>query len=177
MHKWIMQSRYCLYIWSTWYVRIHKAVQLRSKLQHTGTWSAESWPPHRLCYRPTVFLPPPHIIALAFPQGKIWPTFKNVIYPLPEKSLKAGVLQVGSVCSLVRYFRNLSLTNHDDVRRLSQPLLAHHLPRSWARGGAVGWSTALQTWRCQARFTMVSLEFFIDIILPAAPWPWCRLSL
>jgi len=24
---------------------------------------------------------------------------------------------------------------------------------------------------------MVSLEFFIDIILPAALWRWCRLSL
>jgi len=24
---------------------------------------------------------------------------------------------------------------------------------------------------------MVSLKFFIDIILPAAPRPWCRLSL
>jgi hypothetical protein len=36
---------------------------------------------------------------------------------------------------------------------------------------------ALQTPRSRARFPMVSLEFFIDIILPAALWPWSRLSL
>jgi len=31
--------------------------------------------------------------------------------------------------------------------------------------------------RSRLRFPMVSLKFFIDIILPAAPRPWCRLSL
>jgi hypothetical protein len=35
-------------------------------------------------------------------------------------------------------------------------------------GGAVGWGTALQAW-C-VRFPMMSLEFFIDVILPAALW-------
>ena len=43
--------------------------------------------------------------------------------------------------------------------------------------GAVGWGTALQVGRSRVRFPMVSLEFFIDIILPAALWRWGRLSL
>jgi hypothetical protein len=46
-----------------------------------------------------------------------------------------------------------------------------------ARGGTVGWGTALQTGRSQVRFPMVSLEFFIYIILPAALWPWGWLRL
>jgi len=44
-------------------------------------------------------------------------------------------------------------------------------------GGAVGWGTALQVGRSRVRFPIVSLEFFIDIILPATVWPWGRLSL
>ena len=46
-----------------------------------------------------------------------------------------------------------------------------------ARSGAVGGGTALQAGRSWVRFPLVSLEFFIDIILPAALWPWGRLSL
>ena len=38
-------------------------------------------------------------------------------------------------------------------------------------GGAVSWSAALQVERLRVLFPMVSLEYFIDIILPAALWP------
>jgi len=37
--------------------------------------------------------------------------------------------------------------------------------------------TAIQAGRLRVQFPMVSLEFFIDIILPAKLWPWGRLSL
>jgi hypothetical protein len=40
-----------------------------------------------------------------------------------------------------------------------------------ALNGAVGWGTALQARRSRVRFQIVLLDFFIDIILPAALWP------
>jgi len=40
---------------------------------------------------------------------------------------------------------------------------------SLALFGADGWGTALRAGRSRVRFPMVSLEFFIEIILPAAP--------
>jgi hypothetical protein len=46
-----------------------------------------------------------------------------------------------------------------------------------ARGGTFGRGTALHAGRSRIRFPMVPLEFFIDVILPAALWPWGRLSL
>ena len=45
------------------------------------------------------------------------------------------------------------------------------------RRNAVGWGTELQDGRWWVRFPMVSLEFFVDIFLPAALWPWGWLSL
>ena len=44
------------------------------------------------------------------------------------------------------------------------------------RGSAVGSGTALQAGKSRVRFPMVSLEFFIGLILPAAPCPWGWLS-
>jgi hypothetical protein len=46
-----------------------------------------------------------------------------------------------------------------------------------ACGGAVGWGTVLQAGRSPVQFPMVSMEFFIYIILPATLWPWGRLRL
>ena len=44
-------------------------------------------------------------------------------------------------------------------------------------GGAVRWRNAIQSENSRTRFPMVSLEYFIGIILPAALWPWGRHSL
>jgi len=51
------------------------------------------------------------------------------------------------------------------------------LIQNGARCGAVGWGTALQAGRSRVRFPMVPSEFFIEIILPAAIWPWGWLNL
>jgi len=65
---------------------------------------------------------------------------------------------------------------------LGIPVASYHIFVCWivwghATGGAVGWGTALQGGMSWVRFPMASLEFFMDIILPAALWPWGRFSL
>jgi hypothetical protein len=45
------------------------------------------------------------------------------------------------------------------------------------RGSVVCWGTMLQAGRSRIQFTIRSLDFSIDLILPATMWLWGRLSL
>jgi hypothetical protein len=45
------------------------------------------------------------------------------------------------------------------------------------RVNVVGWGIMLQAGRSPIRFAMRSFDFLIDLILPAALWPWGRFSL
>jgi hypothetical protein len=44
-------------------------------------------------------------------------------------------------------------------------------------GSEVGWNTMLQAGRSRVQIPIRSLHFSIDLIFPAALWPWDRLSL
>ena len=50
------------------------------------------------------------------------------------------------------------------------------ISRFWGPRWHSGEGALLQIGRLLVRFQMVSLEFFIDIILPITPWPWGQLS-
>ena len=60
----------------------------------------------------------------------------------------------------------------DDFKEVQLMIYVPVQTTGGVRGRAVGWGTALQAGRSRVRFLMVSLEIFIDVILPAALWPW-----
>jgi hypothetical protein len=64
--------------------------------------------------------------------------------------------------------RNLPWTCTSQGRQTAAGLIVP--VSSWFRGNVVGWGTMLQGGKSQVRFPMRSLDFLIDLILPAAQW-------
>ena len=88
----------------------------------------------------------------------------NLVFPLSRKVVFSELWQYSSSAAIW------------SVRQKKKFILSSNIipggPRWHSDYGAV-----LQIGRSLARSQMVSLEFFIDIILPIVLWPWGRLSL
>ena len=57
-----------------------------------------------------------------------------------------------------------------------KPFLHSYIIACGVSVGAFGWDTALHAGRTRVRFPILSLGFFIDLILLVALWHWSRLS-
>ena len=91
----------------------------------------------------------------------------NLSFELVEED---SILNLHSAICLQVYMVTTKLKDHNQKK---VKFLRHgHQKISSVLLGAV-----LQIGRSLVRFQMVSLEFFIDIILPIVLWPWGRLSL
>jgi hypothetical protein len=69
-----------------------------------------------------------------------------------------------------------TLENKSKVLHIHIKFKSAYLLTIGARSTIFGWGTMLQAGRSQVQFLM-SLDFSIDLTLPAALWPWSQLSL
>jgi hypothetical protein len=73
--------------------------------------------------------------------------------------------------------RRRTFTSLEHKPFLSVIRITNNNSNSGVRGSVVGWDSMLQAGRSLVRIPMRSLDFSIYLILPAAIWPWGRLSL
>jgi hypothetical protein len=114
--------------------------------------------------------------------GPIQPPVQWVAGHFPwGKSSMTLIWTLTSTSGWMELYRNSTTCPHRlemDVLTLRTFYLFVHLgTRGHSAGGAAAWGTVLQAGRTRDRFPMVSFEFFIDIILPAALLPRGWLSL
>jgi hypothetical protein len=70
------------------YIDIYKAVQLKSKIQQTGTWMPAAWLPRHLVYRPEIFFRNMRLFAVPFSERKIQSTLQKCNYFIVSTFLK-----------------------------------------------------------------------------------------
>jgi hypothetical protein len=96
------------------------------------------------------------------------------------KNVSCDKHQVISIFSpqFISFVSASTQTKHWKQTYMKQASMKHKRtqPRR-TRGGTVDWGTILQAARSQVWFPMRSLDSSIDLILPAALWPWDQLSL
>jgi len=98
---------------------------------------------------------PGHGILTSWPVQNAYSTSLSVFFPL--------CFIIRSLNALVAQSKNYPLGVNTRIQLKNITTTSD----SGARGG-----TALQLGRSRVRFPMALLEFFIDVILPVALWPW-----
>jgi hypothetical protein len=147
--KWkaCLRTRLCDYLNLYSGIRERKSMETSSQNIRSSTWAA-------------------HLVLCEWDAGQItiWLRGYSIFFN-PLKATRNCMYIPPGFCHSETYF---TPTEH---------IYVFHVILTGVRGGAVGWGAVLQAERSRVWFPILSLEFFIGIILPAALLPWGWLSL